>query len=492
MASEIHNDNFTERQLVTFLLGDDEFGADIMDVKEIIRVPDITKVPNAPYYVEGACNLRGNVLPIINGRSCFNLHRKDIDENSRVLVIDVEGKAIGMIVDKVSEVMRVRISEIEETPNIVKNVDSDYLDGVVKLDNGNRLVMLLDIVKALKKNNKEVNGQNESLSRKDDYSGNNILSAGQALADTTVEEQLVTFLLDKEEYAIDIMRVKEIIRVPQMVKMPNSLEYIDGVVSIRNNLLPMINLRSYFGMDRLEYNDQMRILVVDMGSFSAGIIVDRVSEVLRVPVSSIQPPPKFSEDTIDQLKGVAKLNDGKRMILLLDPTKLISADELSSMESIQEMNDVNKSSDDSLVQVLDEEKLVIFKLGAEEYGIKIDHVQEINRITTITKIPRAPHHIEGIVNLRGNVIPALDLRKLFGLEDKQVTDSTRIIIVDVNDKRTGIIVDSVTEVVNFEKDLIEPTPDILSNGIDSDYIEGVAKLSDTRMIMILDLGRVLK
>lgn len=485
MASEIHNDSFTERQLVTFLLGNDEFGADIMDVKEIIRVPDITKVPNAPSYVEGACNLRGNVLPIINGRSCFNLDRKDNDENSRVLVIDVEGKAIGVIVDKVSEVMRVRTSEIEETPYIVRNVNSDYLDGVVKLENGSRLIMLLDIVKALKHNNA---GKESFLKDEHTRSFNSSVSSGSVEA--AKEEQLVTFLLDKEEYAIDIMQVKEIIRVPQMVEVPNCQDYIDGVVSIRNNLLPMINLRAYFGMERLEYNDQMRILVVDMGTFSAGVIVDKVSEVLRVPVNSIQPPPKFSAETGDQLKGVAKLSKGKRMILLLDPSKLISADEISSLGNIQEADETSKNDDEISMQVLDEEKIVIFKLGTEEYGIKIDNVQEINRMTSITKIPRAPHHIEGIVNLRGNVIPALDLRKLFTLEEKQVTDSTRIIIVDVNDKRTGIIVDSVTEVINLEKRLIEPTPDILSSGIDSDYIEGVAKLNK-RMIMILDLCKIL-
>lgn len=487
MASELHNDSFTERQLVTFLLGDDEFGADIMDVKEIIRVPSITKVPNAPSYVEGACNLRGNVLPIISGRVCFNLEKKTHDENSRVLVIDVEGKATGLIVDKVSEVMRVRTSDIEEAPQIVKNVESDYLNGVVKLENGNRLIMLLDIVRALKlkKTGKE------SLIDKEIYARNDNSSVNGSSVDTADEEQLVTFLLDKEEYAIGIMQVKEIIRVPQMVKVPNCEAYIDGVVSIRNNLLPMINLRTYFGMDSMEYNDQMRVLVVDMGTFSAGVIVDKVSEVLRVPVTTIQPPPKFSVDG-GELKGVARLNGGKRMILMLDPSKLISADELKSLGDIEEMKDMNNNNDDTSVQVLDEVKIVTFKLGMEEYGIKIDNVQEINRMTGITKIPRTPYHIEGIVNLRGNVIPALDLRKLFMLEEKQVTDSTRIIIVDANNKRTGIIVDSVTEVINLDKRLIEPTPEILSGGVDSDYIEGVAKLkNNNRMIMILDLGKVL-
>jgi len=113
-------------------------------------------------------------------------------------------------------------------------------------------------------------------------------------------------------------------------------------------------------------------------------------------------------------------------------------------------------------------------------------------MTEVTKIPRAPYCIEGIVNLRGNVIPALNLRKLFNLPEKSITDATRIIIIDHNGKRTGIVVDSVSEVLRFEKTLIEAPPDTLSNGVDSDYVEGVGKLNDgKRMILILDISKIL-
>lgn len=488
MASDINMDSFTERQLVTFLLGEDEFGADIMDVKEIIRVPDITKVPNAPSYVEGACNLRGNILPIVDGRSRFNLEKKEKEENSRVLVIDVEGKATGVIVDKVSEVMKVNTSDIEEPPQIVKNMDSDYLNGVVKLDNGNRLVMLLDVVRALQTNTTDTDHSSTDGEKSNKH---NLMLNGTG-TEPMEEEQLVSFLLDKEEYAIGIMKVKEIMRVPQIVKVPNCEAYIDGVVSIRNNLLPILNLRSYFGMEYLEINDQTRILVVDMGTFTAGIMVDKISEVLRVPSTIILPAPKFSTQSGEQLKGVAKLNNGKRMILILDPTKMISSEEISAFSDIREVQEQDTDSRKITSQILDEEKLVTFKIEMEEYGVKIANVQEINRMTEITKIPRAPYYIEGIVNLRGNIIPALDLRRRFKLSDKQITDATRIIIVDLDGKRTGIVVDSVSEVLKFEKKLIEATPDILSSGIDSDYIDGVGKLDDgKRMILILDISKVL-
>jgi purine-binding chemotaxis protein CheW len=488
MATGINNSKSTEHQLVTFLLGEDEFGADIMDVKEIIRVPDITKVPNAPSFVEGACNLRGNVLPIIDGRTRFNLHKKDKDENSRVLVIDANGKATGIVVDKVSEVMRVSSADIEEAPQIIKNVDSDYLKGVVKLDNGKRLVMLLDVVSALSVDN---NGKKLTKVQDESLEKNTILSNNTSV-EAIEEEQLVSFLIDKEEYAIGIMKVKEIIRVPQIVKVPNCETYIEGVVSIRNNLLPIISLRNYYGLGHVDINDSTRILVVDMGDFTAGIMVDKISEVLRVPKSVIQPPPRFSTQNEEQLKGVAKLNNGNRMIMILEPSNLISADEISAISVIEGADNQYEEEKSVEGQLIDEEQLVNFKIGMEDYGIKIKNVQEINRMTEVTKIPRAPHYIEGIVNLRGNVIPALDLRRLFKLSEKQVSDATRIIIVDLDGKRTGIVVDSVSEVLRFEKTLIEPPPDIISSGVDSDYVEGVAKLDDgKRMILILNISKVL-
>lgn len=486
MASLGNNLSLTERQLVTFHLGNDEFGADIMNIKEIVRVSEITKVPNAPLYVEGVCNLRGNVLPIIDGRARFNMEKKDKDENSRVIVIDINGKATGVIVDRVSEVMRINSSEIEATPTIMRNETMDYLSGVIKLDGGKRLIMLLDLLKVL--NVEEI--QNIDVSDFD-----NVTEKINAFEEKEKinEEQLVTFMIDKEEYAINIMQVKEIIRVVDIVKIPNTEDYIEGVVSIRNNLLPIINLRRYFGLELAEETDQTRILIVDMGAITCGIMVDKVSEVKRVGESVIEPPPNvFFNTEGEQLKGVAKLDGGKRLILILDTTKLISLEKLRNIGSLEDSKNEGNSFKTIEKQLLDEEQLVTFKLGLEEYAIKINYVQEITRMTDVTRIPRAPYFIDGIVNLRGNIIPALDIRKLFKISEKEITDSTRIIIVDMDNRKTGIIVDEVSEVLRFEKSLIENPPDILKQSDNNEYIEGVGKLdSGKRMVLILKLDKVL-
>ncbi len=130
-------------QLVSFNLGSEEFGIDILKVQEINRMVEITKVPQAPHYVEGVINLRGKVIPVIDLRTKFGLQAKERDKNSRIVVCDVKGDIIGMVVDAVSEVLRIPGSTVEPPPAIAAGVDQHYISGVVKLEG--RLLLFLDI-----------------------------------------------------------------------------------------------------------------------------------------------------------------------------------------------------------------------------------------------------------------------------------------------------------------------------------------------------------
>ncbi len=136
----------------------------------------------------------------------------------------------------------------------------------------------------------------------------------------------------------------------------------------------------------------------------------------------------------------------------------------------------------------EELQLVIFRLAKEEYGLPITKVQEINRLVPITKLPQTPSFMEGIINLRGRVIPVIDLRKRFQLAAAERSEDNRIIIVEVNGQTVGVIVDAVTEVVRLAAGSIEPPPPAFI--IDAQYIHGVGKLDD-RLLILLDIDRIL-
>ncbi len=133
-------------------------------------------------------------------------------------------------------------------------------------------------------------------------------------------------------------------------------------------------------------------------------------------------------------------------------------------------------------------QLVTFKLGSEEFGVDILKVQEINKMMNITKIPNAPAFIEGVINLRGKIIPIVDLRKRLGFKDQDYDKSTRIIVVELDGLVLGFIVDSVSEVLRIPENTIEPPPSMVA-GIESEYIEGVGKLDD-RLLILLELKKI--
>ena len=142
-----------------------------------------------------------------------------------------------------------------------------------------------------------------------------------------------------------------------------------------------------------------------------------------------------------------------------------------------------KKQDDQLLQ------LVTFSIGEEEFGVNILKVQEIIRTMEITKVPRAPDFVEGVINLRGKVIPIIDLRRRFGLAPRGHDKNTRIIVIEINNIIVGFVVDAVSEVLHIPASTVEPPPPVVA-GVESDYVSGVGKLQD-RLLIMLDLDRLL-
>ena len=139
----------------------------------------------------------------------------------------------------------------------------------------------------------------------------------------------------------------------------------------------------------------------------------------------------------------------------------------------------------------EEVQLVAFRLRDEEFGVEIGQVREIVRITPITHVPEAPAFIEGVINLRGQVLAVIDLAKQFGLPPEEKLPATaRVVVVELQGRTVGMLVDEVPEVLRIPKENIEPTPDLIQSKIHKDYIKGVGKLGN-RLLILLDLEKIL-
>lgn len=139
---------------------------------------------------------------------------------------------------------------------------------------------------------------------------------------------------------------------------------------------------------------------------------------------------------------------------------------------------------------MSEKQYVVFKLGKEDYGIDIMNVKEIGPYQKSVKLPNTPDFIEGIINFRDRVIPIINLKERFKLEDDGITNDTRIIIINLKEKQVGFVVDEASQTVRLDDENIDPAPDVISN-IHRRYITGVGKLDENRLLILIDLEKVL-
>lgn len=143
--------------------------------------------------------------------------------------------------------------------------------------------------------------------------------------------QLVSFRVGAEEFGLDILRVQEIIRLQQLTRVPASPGFMDGVINLRGKVIPVISLRKLFGLADMAYDKQTRIVVVEVKGSVLGFIVDSVSEVLRIPAATVEPPPRLGKVEREYVSGVGRLDD--RLLILLNLERLMSSSEQAYLDA---------------------------------------------------------------------------------------------------------------------------------------------------------------
>lgn len=487
-------------QFVTFYLEDGQFGVPLSDVQEIIRVPDLVRVPLAPPALMGIANLRGMVLPVASLRTAFHLEERATDDAMRVVVVK-RGVTMGILVDRMSSVMTVDESQIDEAVHLRDASQSDLIEKVVKQESGR--VMIFDPIRVLEEIFDVVQSDEETGGHR---SSGKAPGTGEGTSGlpTPAERQLVSFEVHGQEYAFAIDRVKEIVTLPEEVtSVPKTPSAMLGVMVLRDEVLPLVSLRGLIGLAPPEEDLQQRVVVTTglkggrestedasegqaIGDFAVGVVVDTVREVLRVPETVVDPVPPILAAGADELEAVCRLDGGKRIVTILDAEGLLDFEMLErELEEALEDSSMNVEAS-TAEQVGDiEEQLVIFRLRDETYGIPVEVVQEIVRVPDdMTAVPRAPGFVEGIINLRGDVLPVIDQRRRFDLETAERNDRQRIVVLNLRDHRLGFIVDSVAEVRKIPGHVIGPAPTL--SDAQARIIRRVANLEDRGLVLLLE------
>ncbi len=524
------------QQFVTFSVADELFAVPMGPVQEIIRMPDVAQLPLAPRTLDGLANLRGRVLPIINLRRLFGCAERAHDDATRALVIQL-GQPLGFVVDRVASVVSVEAGEIEPADSIQSIVNADYLTGVIKHarpGGGHDMLLTIDFARLIEGQFSGFGGAAAGGSRQlaAGLKGLGVgLSPGAAgtssaaVAGTVAtvasadndedadgggdssELRLVSFTVDEQEYALDIAEVQEIVQLPEQVSaLPNAPAHVLGLMSLRDRLLPLVSLRTLFGLPRLPYAEQHRIVVTALpGGQHVGLVSDAVKEVLSVPRSQAEPMPGVlaADEQLQEFSSICRLDGGKRLV------SIIATDRLLRMPAIEQALQAARSAGAPAAQendlatdtrygtadanaTDDDAQVVIFRLGAEEFGVPIMSVQEIVRVPeTLTRVPRTPAFVEGVINLRGTVLPVIDQRSRLGLPAIERNERQRIMVYLLAGMRTGFIVDAVAEVLRIPRAQVVPAPAMSEE--QGRLISRVAKLDgDKRLVLLIEPQHLLQ
>jgi len=494
------------RQFVTFFVGDQCMAFDMGRVMEIVRVPQTVDVPLTPSSLIGLANLRGTILPVLSLRRVLGQPDVDHTDATRVMVLNYFGRPLGFVVDKVTRVIGVQPEAIETIDARNSTFDSRLLAGVLKNIDDQPLIQLMNIDALTEQEYRQFTAANErKLVAGLEQAGTLAKHEGDDSDDENIL-QLVSFSVADQEYSFDIAATKEIIRLPENINsVPQAPSHVIGMVNLRDHVLPLVKLRTMFNLEEAPLSEMNRIVVLTLRKGNqvsmVGVVVDEVREVLRIRRDQVEEVPALllEGQDMEELEGICQLNNGDRIVTLLSADKLFHRHEiLDAVKSVEgsqvdltddELHDENDTMNENNALIDDEDnepQLVVFNLKDQEYGVMIEAVKEILRLPeSLTQVPQTSEYVEGMINLRGTVLPIIDMRARFGLERNERNDRQRIVVLNRNNVLTGYIVDSVSEVLRLQESQIEPAPNLSAE--QAQIMGRIVNLRDKkRMITVLE------
>lgn len=474
--------------LVVFQLARGSFGLRLGGVGEIIRLPGLARMPLAPTSLMGLANLRGAVLPVLSLRRLLGLPDALANEATRVIVLDGDAP-VGFVVDQVDRLLTLPAAQIEHDDAGAGELDPELLDGAVRGAEGESTTKILNPQRLLRDQFVRLAG---SAARPRIPASLAAATAASAVAPAQGQELFVGFEVGRQEFALPLERVREIIPLPeQIAEMPRAETAVLGVVTLRDRLLPLVSLRALLGLEgEARALEPGKVVVVSLGSGAVGIVVDRTREILSIDPAVIDPAPvlltRGAGDA--EITSICRLDGGRRLVALLSPDRLFRSDLVRRV--LAEQGAASEIAQGRVDDMADEQ-LIIFRLGDQEFGLPVGAVDEIARPPArVTPVPKAPAFIEGVMNLRGHVVPIVDLRRRFGLAAPEPGSQQRVLVLAMAGGKTGFLVDAVSEVLKVPAGAIAPAPQLSAEQMR--LIGRVVNLeAQGRMILLIDATQLL-
>lgn len=435
----------------------------------------------------GVANLRGSVLPIASARELLNKPAAADLADARAIVLDA-GAPVALVVDAVATLEAADAENIETHKNEVSAEGAEQLVGTFSFGADKTVAKILDIKAMLAAAfvNRERRSQRTHV----------VASAVGSLAEADQGqdgEALVTFDVAGQEFALPLGVVREILPLPATITAVARAESVVlGITAVRDSLLPLLSLRSLLGFAPANDAEQReKIVVMNVAGTQVGLVADRARSVVAADLALVDPvPPVLAARTggESRIKSIYRSDAGRRLISILAPENLFREDVMQRLVAGQQALAQAASPEESdQAEVI----FVVFRLGGDEFGLPIESVVEVAEVPPqITRVPKAPKFIEGVINLRGEVLPVVDQRRRFDLPKLDAATGRRLVVLKTERHRAGLIVDGVSDVLRVQPKNIEPPPDLTD--ATTRLVRGVVNLEGSkRIVLVLDPTEVL-
>ncbi|HEX3918336.1 MAG TPA: chemotaxis protein CheW [Caulobacteraceae bacterium] len=450
-------------QFLRFRVGEARMAVSAATVSEVLRRSKVTRVPHAPASLLGLVHLRGKTLPVISLARLMGGEESPPTGDARLLLIDAD-EPLAVAVDAVGAL------------SALGDVAAPRA-GQVYVEDGES-GRVVDILALMQRDLGAVQRRAPGAA-----------APGAAPAAAAVvrapQIALMSFELAEQAYALPLGQVAEVLPLPQrLTSLPGGDAAVLGVLPHRGALLPLVSLRSLLGLDGAPPPGS-QVVVTRLGAVTIGFVADRLGSILRVEADRISRAPSVLNRGAGeaQIQSLARLADGRGLVSILSAERLFRDETVARIlnQAGQEAGGMAEQATKTRA-----EQFIIFTLGDEEYGLPIAAVDEIVRLPDrLTRAPRAPAFIEGVINLRGRVLPVIDQRRRFHAPGESAAARRRLIVTTLDERPVAFVVDKVTEVLSAPSERIAPAPSLTADG--AQLFDRVVTLEmDGRMILLID------
>jgi len=435
----------------------ESYGIYTKDINQIARVPMLMPLPLRPSGVRGLCAVSGNIVTMVDMNLLLDMPEVDYD-NSKTRLISLNGSLSSSAL-LVSEVFNTVDLDEDKIDYIDK--ENDPVLAIYKYKN--QLIQIISLEVLFSKINKV---QIESKEIKN----------GKIKHEVVKEEETKRFLIfsmANEKYALNIDLLREIILSDiEFTEIAGSPDEVMGLITLRDDLLIVIDLRKYYGFSTTN-SYKNRILIATHKGMKIGLLVDEIIDIKNYVQKDIE----YMNDTFEDNKIVGVIHDKTSLISFFDERVLENLFKDNEAYIDTEEIEIPKNNDDSIVM-----EVIVFKLLDKEYAFDVDSVAEIIDIVESTKVSFTDDLIDGIINIRGQIVTIVSLFDKLNITPK-IDEDSKIIVCNINENKIGFIVDSVSDILDVKADEIREQDDELFSKI-------LHLNNGSRLVLSMDIDKI--